>query len=494
MLEIVYRPPGSLRPFARNARTHSAEQIAEIAASIKRFGWTNPCLIDEEGEIIAGHGRVEAATLAGHEQIPTITLPGLSQAEKRALVIADNQIPLNAGWNEDLLRGELLELRGLGEANEIDFGLGLLGFSDAALEALLGEGKPKPETGSLADKFMVAPFSVLNAREGWWQERKRAWLALGIKSELGRGGRDGVPDAPGGGGGGCWGLSNADYAAGAKGKTTDQQRAAKRAPTAAPGGSPMVSGYSAAGERQAPSGEEGDSGTSIFDPVLCEIAYRWFSPPAGLVLDPFAAKLGKPYVGVDLSGRQLEANRRQGEALLGPEDPQPRWIEGDSRGISGLARGVLADLVFSCPPYADLEVYSDHPDDLSTMPWAKFRAAYRECVAEACSLLRLDRFACFVVGEVRDRKGNYIDFVGETVQAFRDAGLEFYNEAILITAAGSLPIRAGKQFSASRKLGKTHQNILVFLKGNAKRAVAACGPVEVDPSLLDEAEEPLMGG
>jgi hypothetical protein len=179
--------PASLRPFARNARTHSAEQIAEIAASIKRFGWTNPCLIDEEGEIIAGHGRVEAATLAGHEQIPTITLPGLSQAEKRALVIADNQIPLNAGWNEDLLRGELLELRGLGEANEIDFGLGLLGFSDAALEALLGEGKPKPETGSLADTFMVAPFSVLNAREGWWQERKRAWLALGIESECGRG-------------------------------------------------------------------------------------------------------------------------------------------------------------------------------------------------------------------------------------------------------------------------------------------------------------------
>ncbi|MEO7178368.1 MAG: DNA methyltransferase, partial [Allosphingosinicella sp.] len=249
--------------------------------------------------------------------------------------------------------------------------------------------------------------------------------------------------------------------------------------------------------------QETASGTSIFDPVLCEIAYRWFSPPSGLVLDPFAggsvrgivaAKLGRAYVGIDLSGRQLEANRRQAEQLLGPEDPAPRWIEGDSRELGSLpGSAVEADLIFSCPPYADLEVYSDNPLDLSTMPWAEFRVAYRECIANACERLRSDRFACFVVGEVRDRRGNYIDFVGETVQAFRDAGLEFYNEAILITAAGSLPIRAGKQFSASRKLGKTHQNILVFLKGNAKKAVAACGPVEVDHSLFEPEDEKGAG-
>jgi len=238
------------------------------------------------------------------------------------------------------------------------------------------------------------------------------------------------------------------------------------------------------------------SGTSIFDPVLCEIAYRWFCPPGGVVLDPFAggsvrgivsAKLGRLYVGVDLSARQIAANREQAATILGANDPAPRWIEGDSRAIGVLAEGVAADLVFTCPPYADLEVYSDDPLDLSTMAYADFRAAYRECIAGACALLRPDRFACVVVGEVRDKRGHYVDFIGDTVQAFRDAGLAYYNEAILITAAGSLPIRAGKQFSTSRKLGKTHQNILVFLKGDAKRAVAACGPVEVDPSLLDEA-------
>jgi len=98
-------------------------------------------------------------------------------------------------------------------------------------------------------------------------------------------------------------------------------------------------------------------------------------------------------------------------------------------------------------------------------------------------LLKNDRFALFVVGEVRDKKGNYHDFVGDTIQAFRDAGLNYYNEAILVTQAGSLPLRAGKQFSSSRKLGKTHQNVLVFVKGDGKRAATACGEVDVTDSL-----------
>ena len=232
----------------------------------------------------------------------------------------------------------------------------------------------------------------------------------------------------------------------------------------------------------------GTSGTSIFDPVLCEIAYRWFSPPGGLILDPFAggsvrgivaSKLGRRYIGHELRAEQVAANRAQGSELCGDDEFPPAWIAADSRTIDRTCADVDADMVFSCPPYADLEVYSDDPADLSTLPYAQFRAAYFEIVAKACARLRADRFACFVVGEVRDKKGNYIDFVGDTVQAFRDAGLHYYNEAILITAAGSLPIRAGKQFSSGRKLGKTHQNVLVFVKGDGKRAAQACGTVEI---------------
>ncbi len=236
------------------------------------------------------------------------------------------------------------------------------------------------------------------------------------------------------------------------------------------------------------------SGTSIFDPVLCELAYRWFSPPGGTVLDPFAggsvrgivaSKLGRQYVGVELRAEQVEANCAQCSEICGDDEHPPAWVCGDSRNIDKHCADVDADMVFSCPPYADLERYSDDPADLSTMDYADFRAVYFEIIAKACARLRPDRFACFVVGEVRDNKGAYIDFVGDTVQAFRDAGLAYYNEAILITAAGSLPIRAGKQFSSSRKLGKTHQNVLVFVKGDGKRAATACGTVEVDESMFD---------
>jgi hypothetical protein len=122
------------------------------------------------------------------------------------------------------------------------------------------------------------------------------------------------------------------------------------------------------------------------------------------------------------------------------------------------------------------------------MDYADFSVAYWDIISKACTQLKDDRFACFVVGEVRDKSDNYYNFVGDTVDAFRNAGLAFYNEAILLTAVGSLPIRAGKQFSTSRKLGKTHQQVLVFLKGNAKRAVAACGTVEVDETMFAEPE------
>lgn len=241
------------------------------------------------------------------------------------------------------------------------------------------------------------------------------------------------------------------------------------------------------------------TGTSIFDPVLCELCYRWFCPPGGQVLDPFAggsvrgvvaSELGRPYFGCELRAEQVEANREQADRICG--DPMPIWNIGDSREIASHAAGIEADFLFSCPPYADLEVYSDDPRDISTLSYADFREAYFQIVAESARLLRPDRFACFVVGEVRGKDGSYYGFVPDTIEAFRQAGLAYYNEAILVTAAGSLPIRAGKQFDASRKLGKTHQNVLVFVKGDPKRATEAVGPVEFGP--MDEDDEGEGGG
>ena len=239
------------------------------------------------------------------------------------------------------------------------------------------------------------------------------------------------------------------------------------------------------------------AGTSIFDPVLCELIYSWFSPDGGTVLDPFAggsvrgivaSKLNRQYIGVELRGEQVAANREQGEKIC--HGLMPVWHGGDSLEIAAICKGVVADLVFSCPPYGDLEIYSDDPADISNMPHERFLEVYRKIIADTCGLLREDRFACFVVGDFRDKRGMYRNFVGSTVEAFQDAGLKLYNEAVLITAVGSLPIRVAKQFTASRKMGKTHQNVLIFIKGDPKRATAACGAISVDtpqfvPSIND---------
>lgn len=130
-LAVIYRKRGDLKPYDRNARTHSDAQIAQIAASIREFGWTNPVLIDEMDRIIAGHGRVAAATLLGQDEVPTICIAGLTDAQRRALVIADNKLALNAGWDEALLASELQTLRAE------DFDIGVIGFDEGELESFL---------------------------------------------------------------------------------------------------------------------------------------------------------------------------------------------------------------------------------------------------------------------------------------------------------------------------------------------------------------------
>jgi DNA modification methylase len=134
-LAIAWRPMGALIPYARNPRTHTDAQVAQIAASIREFGWTNPVLVDGASGIIAGHGRVMAARKLGLEQVPVIELAHMSEAQKRAYVLADNQLALNAGWDEALLRLELADL------SELGFDLGLIGFGAGELERLLAGGK-----------------------------------------------------------------------------------------------------------------------------------------------------------------------------------------------------------------------------------------------------------------------------------------------------------------------------------------------------------------
>ena len=142
--KITKRKTDELIPYARNARTHSDEQVAQIAASIKEWGWTTPILVDEDSEIIAGHGRVLAARKLDIQKVPTIMAKGWTKAQKQAYVLADNQLPQNAGWDMDLLKIEVMDL------NLEGFDLSLMGFNDDMMAGLLTE-----ETEGLTDEDAV---------------------------------------------------------------------------------------------------------------------------------------------------------------------------------------------------------------------------------------------------------------------------------------------------------------------------------------------------
>lgn len=192
-IEIIYRSLHDLVPYVRNARTHSSEQIAKLRQSLAHYGWTNPMLI-AGNEMVAGHARLQAALamLADGQPImgnpdpesgPTIDLSHLSVADRRAYILADNRLAIDAGWDMGILQTEMSELALSG------LDLSLTGFDIPEISALFGieEERAPDGAGSLAAAFGIPPFTVLNAREGWWQARKDAWLAIGIQSELGRG-------------------------------------------------------------------------------------------------------------------------------------------------------------------------------------------------------------------------------------------------------------------------------------------------------------------
>lgn len=302
----------------------------------------------------------------------------------------------------------------------------------------------------LSGRFMVPPFSILRTADADWLSRRRQWLKLGIKSEVGR-------DET---------LLFTDSKRKLKTPIADVKRKAKQ----------MFLDTSK-GEKWEPGKDMPiwqNTGTSIFDPVLCELLYSWFCPAAGQIVDPFAGGsvrgivanyLGLRYWGSELRLEQVNANLAQENAIIINKEISPVWVCGDA--FEMLPSAPKADFVFSCPPYGDLEVYSDLEADLSNKEYDVFIEMYRNIIKKASRKLRWNRFACFVVSNFRDKKtGFYHDFVGDTVKAFEDSGLHYYNEGILVNSIGSLPLRAGKQFNAGRKFGKMHQNILVFYKGD----------------------------
>nr|WP_305078454.1 ParB N-terminal domain-containing protein [Methylobacterium sp.] len=157
----------TLRGYDRNARTHSDAQVAQLAAAISRFGFTNPILADEHGVIIAGHGRMAAAERLGLDRVPCIRVTGLSEHDRAALVLADNQIALNAGWDEKVLAEELRRLQAAHDAGEFDYELTDLGFSEAQLKEYAEILAPEPEKEEVREILVGEEPHVVRAGETW---------------------------------------------------------------------------------------------------------------------------------------------------------------------------------------------------------------------------------------------------------------------------------------------------------------------------------------
>lgn len=790
---IEYMPLTQIQPATRNPKRHDT---AGIRRSIGKFGLAEAPLLDERtGRLVAGHGRIndlaERRSLGadppdgvqagedGEWLVPVVRgWASRSDGEAEAYLAASNQLSVTGGWADDelatmlaaLAEADLLDVTGFTDDDLADLlgppGVGVSGYgahpgdTDRGYGAGIGTGHgttwPKrADTPSLADRFIIPPFDVLDTRQGYWRERKRYWLALGIASEVGR-------DS---------GLAFGTAA------IQDPDFYAKKNAFEAKLGRPLTYTEFVA-EHYERAGDPWMAGTSIFDPVLAELVYRWFSPVGGVVVDPFAggsvrgivaAACGRAYHGIDLRPEQVKANEAQAEEICGPyivadttrsvparvgdpdaltpverhdgilvkrddlfrvggscggkvrsalaligapgvrgvvtagsrHSPQvnivasiaaryglpcrvhvpsgaltpellaaqatgaevvqhtpgynnviiararedaadrgwldvpfgmetpaaiaetrrqvanlpfadfqrlvipigsgmslagvlhglrdagkpaahvqvlgvivgaeptdrldryaptgwrervtvvksdlgyeahapdttlgnpglildpvyeakclpylgpgdllwvvgrretvgdsdspafavpggltmPRWSVGDALNVLPTLPAESADLIFTCPPYYDLEKYSDDPADLSTMPYGQFDEVYGWIIAAAAAVLRPDRFAVIVVGDVRDPKGRLRDLRGLTIRAAEAAGMTLASGAVLLTPIGSAARRASRAFLGTRTLARVHQNVLVFCKGDRKRAALACGDVEVHLPISDD--------
>lgn len=289
----------------------------------------------------------------------------------------------------------------------------------------------------LKDRFGWPPFSILNTISGEWQKRKSDWNKIIQDSTLGR-----------------------------------DTRRYNATPT-----NIFSSRGADAKEPQS---------ISTFDPYLCELMYRWFSVDGSTVLDPFAggvvrgavaAILGRNYFGIDLSPEQVTADIEQYASICEKYSNisgECCWIQGDSEKVLPTVDKKYG-MVFTCPPYYNLERYTYEPGELSRLPsYEAFIEKYTSILKLTADRLEDNSFFVIVVSEVRETfkdvaRSNYVGLVPDTIHILRDeCFLHYYNEIILENAVGSLPVRVPRSFIKTRKVGRQHQNVLVFYKGDIR--------------------------
>lgn len=285
----------------------------------------------------------------------------------------------------------------------------------------------------LKDKYGANPFSILRADTGEWIKRKRYWESI-LKDR-----ENNIRD------------------------------------TVAKGNTPYINNFESLDFKGAKS--PGAGMISTFDPFLCELMIKWFSQEGDTILDPFAGGivrggvasfLNRAYIGIDISAKQIEHNESRWSEISQKYTIKyaPSYKLCDSNEYLDNVMGAFSvDMVLTCPPYYNLERYTDMPEDLSnSKSYNAFINSYKEILCKCAQLLKSGGYMVLVVEEIRDKDGNMYGFVPDTVKVCQNAGLKYYNELILMNPIASLGIRSTKYFEASRKVGRHHQNVLVFKK------------------------------
>lgn len=427
-MKIIDVSVNELIPYVNNPRIND-DAVDNVAASIKEFGFKVPIVIDKDNVIVTGHTRLKAAKKLGLETVPCIKADDLTEQQIKAFRLADNKVSEFSIWDLEKLD---IELEGITELEMMDFGFdnGSEEF-DYNMNDENGWDENGGKTGALVENFGVPPFSVLDTRQGYWQDRKKKWEEItGDLSET----RDGE-----------------------------------------------FGGFGGAIVKQI------NGGTSNFDPVLAEIMYKWFCPTNGKILDPFggeqtkgvvAGELGYEYHAVEFRQEQVDLNTEKTKQYEGV-----KYTCGDSNNISTLIKDRDFDMCFTSPPYYDLEVYSK--EDMSALgTYEEFMEQYENIFKQCYEMLADDSFLVIKICEIRNKKtGEYRSFVADNIDIFRRIGFKYYNELILVNAVGTVMLRVNKSMQ-QRKVGKVHQNVLVFYKGDLKNI-----PNRFENLVFDDIEE-----
>lgn len=399
----------------RNYRKHSDENKRVIKKSLKELGAGRSVLIDKNNTLIAGNGVFEQAQALGipvrvidtdGTELIAVKRTDIAEGDekRKRLALADNVASDLSDFDDDLLHEDF----SMEELN--DWGL------ESEEEANKGMDNPNRSPGKLMDRFIVPPFSVLDARKGYWIERKRMW-----NKEIG-------DNAQARGEAECYHTEYMNRLYGTHFKSV-----------------------------------------SVLDPVLSEIVLHWFAPESGSVFDCFAGdtvfgyvagKLGYNFTGIELRKEQVDFNTEKTSGL------SCRYICDDGRNVRNHIEPNSQDMLFSCPPYYNLEKYSDLPNDASNQgTYEDYLSLIDEAFANSIECLKDGRFAVIVCSDIRDKQGYYRGLPKDIKRIFESRGMRLYNELILIDPIASHVYTCSHSMKL-RKVDKVHQNVLVFYRGN----------------------------